>query len=449
MRANGARRWLKPAALAAAVALLGFFGKMDLVTEGVSSIADRDLMIRWTSAFAGAAREGVPVTFIDVDAPTMALYGAPDRARRRLLASLLDLARAKRALGVFLDVDLSKASNEPGADEALKASLLDWPAQGPPLALAMRFRAKESDAERLEPAPILFADALAGRANVRPAASLALTDADGVVRRWRLSQTVCADKSGVAYPSPQLIAAAAAGGRGSGDLQAFLDWRARASCAKADAPRPAWPRNAAQEAHISFLFGPADADGGPRVTRADGREVALFRHVSARTLVDARGAALAPASVSDEPFAGRFVVIGASHADAHDAHLTPIGRLPGALVAANAIAGAPAILDAADIGPGGRTLIALALFGAMAFATLRLRAAVAGLVVALFCLAGLPALGRIVAPSSALEIVASAIAMLATFAALETLLEIAAALRAGQGWRVVLKPSRAPATETN
>ena len=148
--------------------------------------------------------------------------------------------------------------------------------------------------------------------------------------------------------------------------------------------------------------------------------------------------------VSAEPFVGRFVVIGATHADAHDEHMTPIGKLPGAVIAANAIAGAPAILSAVELSAFGKTLVALLLFAAFAALSLRFRASVASVVVSLCSLALLPVLGRLFAPSSALEVVFAAIAMLAMFAALESVLEIWRGWRDGLGWRVLLKPSKSP-----
>ena len=444
-----AAKWMRPAALAALIGLLGLFGKTDVFSDAASALSDRDLLIRWTASFSGAARDAVPVTLIDIDAETMALYGTPDRAPRALLAGLLSLAAAKRATGVLLDVDLSKPGADAAGDAALRDTLASWPTQAPTLALARRFRAGEQGET---PEPFAFEAALVGRANIRQVASLALKDPDGVVRRWRLAQTVCAGASGVAYPSPQLVAAAIAAGRPAADLDRFLDWRVRGACAKETGAAPDWPRNPAAEATISFLFSGAPGAHVPVVELAGDREAPLLRRISARSLLDAQGGALAPARIADAPFAGRFVVIGASHAETFDEHPTPIGRLPGALIAANAIAGAPAILGAARIGDVGRTGLALALFAAMAAVSARLRAAAAGVVVTLICLATLPLLGRLVAPSSALDIVAAALAMLAAFAAAQSLWEIVAGWRSELGWRVLLKsastaPSSTPSSD--
>ena len=237
---------------------------------------------------------------------------------------------------------------------------------------------------------------------------------------------------------------AAATGRPQADIDRFLAWRLRQVCAKDAKDRPVWPRNAAAETNISFLFSGEQDAHAPLARRPDGVETPVFRRISARTLMGESRAALPADRVSAEPFAGRFVVIGASHADAHDEHMTPIGKLPGAIIAANAIAGAPAILSAIEVSAFGKTAMALLLFAAFAALSLRFRASVASVVVSLCSLALLPVLGRIFAPSSALEIVFAAIAMLAMFAAIESALEIWQGWREGLGWRVLLKPSKSP-----
>lgn len=418
------RAWLRPVAVAATLGALALGGLAEGLSDAVSALGDRDLLVRWTARFAGAGRAAIPVTLIDFDAATMAALGAPERVPRAALAGLVDLLAAKPGAGALIDLDLSRP--DAGGDAALRAALARWPANAPPLALALRFR---GEGEALAASPPSVADALAGKPNLRLAASLALTDGDGVVRRWRLDQPVCKGEATV-YPSPQLVAASAR--RPPADLDAYLDWRARSACGKRGGEAPGWPRNPAREAAISYLFGPQDDAAG------------LFRRVPARSLFDAQGVALAPAKVADALFAGRFVIVGASHDDAFDAHMTPLGRMPGAVVAANAVAGAPAILDAAPLGAFGKTGLAMAFFAVMAAASARLRASVAGVLVSLICLAALPLLGRVLAPSSALEIVAAALALLAAFAGVQSLIDIVVGWRAGLRWRALLKPRAAP-----
>lgn len=430
-------RWFRPLALAAVIGALSLAGRADVLSDAAALLGDKDLLIRWTSALSGAARGATPVTLIDVDAETMALYGAPDRAPRDLLAGLIDLAGQKRPRGVFLDIDIGKPGVDAEADAKLRAVLAGWRADAPVLALSRRFveTPGRDGKTALAPAPFAFAEAAAGRANIRQAASLALVDADSVVRRWRLTQAVCEGATGVAFPSPQLVAASLDAAPQA--LDAFLDWRGRAVCAQDKTAAPAWPRNPADEANIAFLFSGAPGAPAPAIERA-GRETLVFRRIPARSLLDARRNVLPPRAVADDLFVDRFVVIGATHAEAHDAHLTPLGRLPGVVILANAIVSAPAALSSLPLSPWGRTLAALALFGALAAISRRLRPLVAAIVVALACLALAPALGRLIAPPSALEIIFAALAMLALFASLESAIEMARDWRA-RGWRAMLK----------
>jgi CHASE2 domain-containing sensor protein len=441
---QGIGRWIQAGALAALIAALTLSGKMDAISDAASTLTDKDLMIRWTSVLAGATRGATPVTLIDVDSGTMALFGAPDRTPRDLVAGLLRLAAAKKPRGVFLDVDLGRPGPDAGADAALRAVLAEWPAEAPTLIVSRRFAEtppREKDGKPgLAPLPFAFDDAVAGRANIRQAASLGLVDSDSVLRRWRLSQTVCDGDRGVTFPSPQLVAASLDADRPAADLDAFLAWRARRVCARDGAPAPVWPRNAANETNIAFLFSGEAGAPVPAVAAA-GRETPVFRRIPAHSLVDARREALRPGAVADDLFAGRLVVIGATHMDAADLHLTPIGRLPGAVIASNAIVSAPAVLNSFGLAPWGRTLMAFVVFAGLAAMSFRFRAMAAGVIVSLACLALAPLLGRVLAPAPALEIIFAALAMLAMFAGLESLIEVARAWRSGLGWRALLKKS--------
>ena len=70
-----------------------------------------------------------------------------------------------------------------------------------------------------------------------------------------------------------------------------------------------------------------------------------------------------------------------------------------------------------------------------------------GLLVGVVTLALLALLGRLLVPSNALEIVLTAIAMLALYAGFESIAEIIHALWKGKGWRAFQKPAAAIAEE--
>jgi hypothetical protein len=348
------------------------------------------------------------------------------------------LAAAKKPRGVFRRCRSWRGRRRtPAPTRPLRAVLAEWPAEAPTLIRVAAFRRGAAARERtaspaLAPLPFAFDDAVAGRANIRQAASLGLVDSDSVLRRWRLSQTVCDGDRGVTFPSPQLVAASLDADRPAADLDAFLAWRARRVCARDGAPAPVWPRNAANETNIAFLFSGEAGAPVPAVAAA-GRETPVFRRIPAHSLVDARREALRPGAVADDLFAGRLVVIGATHMDAADLHLTPIGRLPGAVIASNAIVSAPAVLNSFGLAPWGRTLMAFVVFAGLAAMSFRFRAMAAGVIVSLACLALAPLLGRVLAPAPALEIIFAALAMLAMFAGLESLIEVATGVALGAG----------------
>jgi len=445
-------RWIgrlaKPALLACIIGLFSAFGLADRIAGFSANLGEKDRMVRWSAVLSGATRDAIPVTLIDIDPTTMAALGHPQSAPRELLAGLLSLAAAKHASGIFLDMDTSRPGS-PAGDEALAGFIAAYPPDAPPLALARRLGAAElggNSAEALAEQPSVLDAAVRGRPNMVWAASVSRIDEDRVVRRWQLSHTSCAPDAGRTLPSPQLFAAAVAGGRPLSEVLAFADHRTRAVCAPGQAATsPAWPRNPDQRAAIAFLI-PDGPNLAPQFIARDGRRVPLFRRVPARALMTASGAVVSPRAVADDLLRDRFVIIGASHAESMDGHLTPIGFLPGALIVANAVATAPAVLSGQPAGPFGATVIALALFAALVAITSRLRALAAGVVVAVAVLGALMVLGRIFAPSTASDIVLAAFGMVAVLSTVEGIHAIGKDWRA-RGWRALLKPEKTPTAQ--
>lgn len=447
-------RWIgrlaKPLLVACVIGLVSAFGLAERIAGFSANLGEKDRMVRWSAVLSGATRDAIPVTLIDIDPATMAALGHPGSAPRELLAGLLSLAAAKQASGIFLDMDTSRPGS-PAGDEALAGFLDAYPPDAPPLALARRLGAagqagNAADALAEQPSPL---DAAArGKPNVIWAASVSRIDEDRVVRRWQLSHTSCAPGASATLPSPQLFAAAVAGPtpRPLSDVQAFARSRTQAVCAPEAAAAPAWPRNPDQHAAIAFLIPDGPDFAAPQFITRDGRSVPLFRRVPARALMAASGAVVSPHAVADGLLRDRFVIIGASHAESMDGHLTPIGFLPGALIVANAVATAPAVLSGQPVGPVGATLIALALVGALVAIASRLRPLAAGVVVAVAVLAALMALGRVFAPSTASDIVLAAFGMVALLSTVDGIHAICKDWRA-RGWRALLKPEKQPAAQ--
>ncbi|MBX9760867.1 MAG: CHASE2 domain-containing protein, partial [Beijerinckiaceae bacterium] len=290
-------------------------------------------------------------------------------------------------------------------------------------------------------ASILDAPA-AARANVLSVSSAAPLDGDRVIRRWQLSQTICEGAKGMSYASPQLVALALQerGAQARVAVDAFLGWRNAETCGGSSATPPAWPRNPDMSASIWFLFGADPSQAPITMIESGGRRTPLVRHIAAHTLIGADGGVARARSVADDVFAGRIVVIGSSHLDSFDTHMTPLGPMPGAFIVANTIAGAPATLSAMRIPSLVRTMAAMAIFVLLAWLTRKLRAMAAAIVIVAVMIVLLAGLGRFMAPSNALTIAVTSTALLALFSGLNSIYEIGHAWRQ-VGWRAILKPA--------
>ncbi len=269
--------------------------------------------------------------------------------------------------------------------------------------------------------------------------SVAPLESDRVIRRWQLSQTACNGADGQSFPSPQLVALALRenGATVRASIDAFLSARTAERCAGSSA-RPAWPRNPDIGASIWFLFGANPSEAPITMIEADGARVPLVRHIPAHTLLGADGRVAPSRAISDQIFSGRIVVIGSSHLESFDNHITPLGPMPGAFIVANTIASSPATLSAPRIPPLARIFIAMGIFALLAMITAPLRALVAAIAVVCVMIVLLALMGRMMAPSSALQIALTATALLALFSGLNSLYETGDAMRR-IGWRAILK----------
>lgn len=446
-------RSVKSVVLGVAVASLALLGHTDILSNASSVFNDKDVMARWSSVLSGATRQAIPVTIIDIDDATLARAGATDRTPRNLIADLTRLAAAKNARGIVLDLDTSRAGQNLAADAALVDLVASYPQSAPLLMYARRFvdgdgkqPATELD---LTPLPSILDDSAANKPNVLSVSSVAPLDGDRVIRRWQLSQTICDGAKSASYASPQLVALALheRGAAARASIDQFLQVRTAQRCANGSQSAN-WPRNPDMSASIWFLFGANAADAPLTMVEQSGARTPLVRHIPAHTLLSQDGSVAPARIISDQIFAGRLIVIGSSHLDSFDTHVTPLGPMPGAFIIANSIASAPATLSAAHIPSFVRTLIAMAIFAGLAFMTRPLRALVAGVLVISVMMVLLALLGRIMAPSSALTIALTSTALLALFAGLKSLYEIGEAW-SQIGWRAILKhpPEPKPAPE--
>ena len=436
-------RSLKTIILGVAVASLALLGQTNVLSSISGAFNDKDVMVRWSSVLSGATRQAIPVTIIDVDDATLTKTGGGDRTPRDLVAALVNLAAEKRAGGIVVDLDTSRPGPDPAADKALIELVRDYPANAPMLMYARRFveangkpPATELD---LSPLRSILDDGAASRRNVLGVSSVAPLDGDRVIRRWQLSQTICDGATGDSFASPQLVALAL---REKGEaartfVDSFLSARSAERCGGAS-NQAVWPRNPDANASIWFLFGANPSEALITMIEADGARVPLVRHIPAHTLVGADGRVAPSRAISDQIFAGRIVVIGSSHLESFDSHITPLGPMPGAFIIANSIASAAATLSSVRIPPLARTMIAMAIFVLLVMITSQLRALIAAIAVVCVMIVLLALLGRMMTPSTALNIAITSTALLALFSGLNGLYETGDAWRR-IGWRAILR----------
>ena len=301
--------------------------------------------------------------------------GEPLITPRDRLAALVRHAARGGAAAIVLDLDLSRPGG--AGDAALAAALAAWLPDDtraaprlPPLILARTFRLPPPDGPRALPGERAtpFDDLVARAPGIHWGAPLFQQDADGQVRRWNLWTATCGtDGRPLVRPSIQLLLAGLLDGDAAqrAALAQALEGAVPAECGQADAGCA--PGRAAE--HGEGHAGEA-ADGhhpaAEGKTRLGAREVHLRPHATAERVVyqipwhlaagesrptvelDGRQVpvlavrpAAAVAGAADPASAawlkGHVTIIGASLQDARDSYLTPIGRMPGALIVANAV----------------------------------------------------------------------------------------------------------------
>lgn len=424
------------AALIAFAALL--FGGGKQILKGYESLTSTDRLIELSALLSGRHDAALPVTLIEVDDETRLKWGNPLIAPHAAIAELIEAARKSGARAILVDLDLS-SDVEIAADSRLMSVLSAYAPDAPPLLLvrAIRFRAEGGSGGQ----PSIVADsarstaydeATAGKPNIHWVSALPELGKDRAVRRIRLWQTVCEGAAGRAFPSPALVAAAwTANPSRSRDLAEFLETRVAAECGKKDVAAPSWPPHAGQIADIPFSLSTGDPS--------------RFLRLGAWSLVDVGGFGVKPAGEADShPFAGRLVLIGATHADSRDSYLTPIGSMAGVVVLANTLAMARPMVETPEVSPFTQGVLAFVLFAVFAILAARLQGLVAVALIGGVSLGALMLFSRGMDFGAAVEIVALGLTVFALFKIVDSAAGIAFDWRHGLGWRALLKARPQP-----
>lgn len=298
------------------------------------------------------AGEPLPFAIIEIDEASFREWDEPLYVPRDKLATLIRHAMDGDAAVIFVDIELSKPGGE--GDAALKAVLQPYTdekaaSELPQLILVRvtRPRLDEDPRGLLKVRPSILDDLVAQAPRVHWATPLFELDRDGVVRRWHLWEAVCGeDAKPQALPSVQLLTNTIL----HGDVDR-LDRKFKTllpdECALAPDAAHTSHQDAVElelgEGTISLV--PEDigrrivytmpwhlesGESRPLITLND-ELVPLLEQRPANAVV------AAPAGAGAEWLRDRITIIGSSYRDSRDLYQTPIGLMPGYMIAANAI----------------------------------------------------------------------------------------------------------------
>lgn len=320
--------------------------------------AGLDWLMRIT-ANTGTVEQATPYLFIDLDTPSWQALGEPLSVPADTLAAVLARLIDSQARQVVVDFDVSRRSLRDLAP--LAAILARWQTSehAPPLTLMRtlspprdddhygipRHTVLDSLLQDLSAQDLLTQDApervVSEQASVRPAAWAApffALDADHRVRRWRLVEIVCEDERTALLPSVQLLSLARQQAQVP-ELRAQLATWPGAACSAPEQPTlPALTlggqtlqlADGLLSERILYTLPAQPADGWFRHSHL-GQETPFVIRVPLQSLLGD----ITP--LGDHLARDRTVVIGASHVESGDLHLTPLGEMPGPLILINAM----------------------------------------------------------------------------------------------------------------
>ena len=326
----------------------------------VRQLGDRmaDAMIRLGASVRGPHAPAVPFVFVDIDQQTWVDWQMPLVTPRDKLARILSVISNSKPAIIVLDIDLAWPKPEAGDHDEFADFFRTYPASGPPLillrsAIGGLIPGSRYPISRTTP----FDRDIARRMAEQPQAPFHWStayfdvDGDGAIRHWRLAEVLCEksiDKTDrgvpLVLPSVYLTAAVLAAhpqdrARAVESLDATLRQLTPDSC---DAPSK--PAVSFDDMPHPIVVG-AERPGN-RIIYSFGWDEdrpALGAHMSFGgeqvPLVSVRPARLLQAAAPSSPLdglAGRIVILGGSYPDSGDLHRTPLGKMPGALMIANA-----------------------------------------------------------------------------------------------------------------
>lgn len=277
----------------------------------------------------------LPVTLVRIDESTFKTWGRPFPMEKARIAELLEVVRPTKPAAILVDFDLSATTPTDDVSRLTKV-LNEWTASDPPLLIPKRL---DIGAFEVTMKPD-FIDDYVGKDKPIYRVNLLFERGDDIkIRNWNLWETpkgACE-----ALLSPQLLLFLLDSAR-QDDLKAIASHLADRdrlgnrpeNCSPSTTGHDlSWVTGLHKNAAIDFVFGATDAThpafGDVSFPNGVGPVPALTQW-SAETFRDKK--------IIPEVFAGRYIIIGASHLASGDFHDTPAGEMEGMRIVANAIA---------------------------------------------------------------------------------------------------------------
>jgi CHASE2 domain-containing sensor protein len=271
-----------------------------------------------------ATTQGLAFTLLDIDEQSYRDWGEPFYTPRDKLLSLIRLAIAQQAKLILVDIDISHAGHDAKADAELQQFLQQYHLEkNPPLVLLRSFY-PNTDTTMSQFRPLFFNANSIGSGVFWAQPLFKKNKFDHTIYYWHLLKAGCENNQAKLLPSYQLISHALLHNQ-----QAALARALKQITPKDCQSQPPTILTYADETLELSSYGI-----GERIiyTLTGQQNSAEFKRLPARNLLSCLKNACANDAIKD-----RVVVIAATHADARDRHLTPLGELSGGIIIINTI----------------------------------------------------------------------------------------------------------------
>lgn len=296
-----------------------------------------------------------PFVFVDINDETYHQWGEPLFTPRHRLTHLINAAVQAKARMVIVDIDLSRPTPVESSplhpnDRALKNFLENYVAkcrtddsECPNIIFARAFQAWPNDSVPIPRAGFLEELVAQSAPLLQWASPHFYLAEDQVIRRWQLWQPACnAEKQPIIVPSMELLAMAEVQGCSTEQLQTALRPFLPQNCQQPYVPLQSPPPETVELCQLTIGTNIRDVNQRIMYTMpwfGDELPLVMLTQANEEVLTICSAQSIESGSEKDclDRLTNSIVVIGGSHRDGGDTHLTPLGDMPGSLIIINAI----------------------------------------------------------------------------------------------------------------